>query len=306
MTIRRVVLAVLLSLLAVVAGCGSDRTGPAAAAAGDEVVLLKAGTDPQPLRLRLFEGAVSRARITMRFQLGQTVDGQDAGLPRQPGQRFTIEATTTDVSGGVATISYRYPTVEVVDTDGVDPVLLARLRDLTRPFTDINGVIRIDDRGRVLSSTIDGIDGLDASLRPLMQQLTDQLKSLSVPLPEEPVGIGGSWRGSFSVDVGGVRTDTAYTYTLDRRDGERLEISSRAVSTAHVGTSQSTSPGVEIEQVTGGSTVTGGNVMDLGRFLPLSSTGRVDGTVTMDVRAGSQRSDVEVRTSGTIELDSGG
>lgn len=261
-----------------VAGCGDDTDE----VGGDTptVELLEPGSEPQQeLVLDVEPGDEATTILTFDFSTSGTLDGSP--LPEQEVPAYSIDFTTTvdEVTDDEITSSFLYGEVSV-ERAGADPAVVEQLESALGPLQGTGGTLTQAPSGAVIDGTVDQPEGLDPVLESLLSQTNEQLKSVTVPFPEEPVGVGAQWQSETSFEIAGVTTNQDATYTLAELDGDSYAL--------EVEIEQTVEPG-EIE---GGGTIidsetTGGGRLEgsLSSLSPAQSSVTTSGTVTSEVPA---------------------
>ncbi|MDQ3758763.1 MAG: hypothetical protein M3331_02310 [Actinomycetota bacterium] len=270
--------AALVALAFGVAGCGEDTDE----VGGDTptVEVLESGSEPrQELVLDVEPGDEATTTLTFDFSTSGTLDGSP--LPEQDVPVYSIDFTTTvdEVTDEEITSSFAYDEVRV-ERAGADPAVVEQLESQLGALQGTGGTLTQAPSGAVIEGTVDQPEGLDPVLESLLSQTNEQLKSVTVPFPEEPVGVGAQWQSDTSFEIGGVTTNQAATYSLAELDGDRYALE------------------VEIEQtVVPGEIEGGGSIIDsdtagggrlegsLSSLSPVQSSVSTSGTVTSEVPA---------------------
>lgn len=309
--LRRACLALALALA--LAGCGGDSkngaettsttdasgaTGGAGtdAPAGDApvVTLLEAGAKPQKkLRLALVKGATLRAALTLKFGIKLEVDGKPVPSNVIPPIRVDLGATINDIKdNGNAEVGFSYERIDVVDDGTADKAVIDQIRASgLDKLANLTGKTTITPRGVAVDSSLDIPEDLPPALKQVVDQLSQQTGSLTVPFPEEAVGTGGKWKVTTSAAVGGIKAKLVLTYVLRQIDGDQFVLDVAYEQTA--GRQQAEFPGlpegtaVELRNllVKGKGEITG----NVAAIFPVRSTLSAAGTVNMDVKSETEQ-----------------
>ena len=227
-------------------------------------------------------------------------------MVRSPAIQITIgsEVTEVDDQGDTITTRFSYAGADILDDGTLDPQTAQAMREGLSVLDQLSGTATINSRGESVSSDFDIPDDLDPTSRQLLEQVSQQVETLTVPLPAEEVGVGAIWRAETTSSLGGIDTLLQVTYELKELDGTRYDLA--------VGYEQTAPPQeadfpaeavatVEEYLVTGAGELIG----DLGEILPASSTMAAGGDVVMHLEddTGSmelrQRLDFEIRLEST-------
>jgi len=202
---------------------GGHRTS--GGAGRSDVELISRGTgDRRRLRLRLHRGAITHLSVEVTLGVDQTVAGQHTVIS-SPAIIETLELRITDVAED-HTARYRYEVtaVEVGTGGSLSPSAEASLRQRVRQLVGLSGSGRVSDRGKTLSHELDLPASLTPELRSRLEQLDDQIGTLSVPLPEQAVGTGARWTADSEAKLSGATIDFATSYRLLGAERGRFRI----------------------------------------------------------------------------------
>ena len=180
------------------------------AASGDVTIeLLEAGAAPRQV-MRLDPEAGRSGRLEMRMEMDTTIvlDGEPLPQVDLPPFVMGMSATVDEVTDDTVRMSYSYDTVGLDGTDpgGVEQVL-ASMEGLT-------GTLTTTRSGAFVDGDVQVPDGLHPTVASSMEQFEQQLASMAVPLPTEPVGSGARWRVGTAFGLNGLETQNTATYEL--------------------------------------------------------------------------------------------
>ena len=186
------------------------------------------------------------------FETGGTLNGEP--LPEQEIPAYTSEFTTTidDVTADQIEASVVYGEIRVKRGDA-DPALAAQIESALSALEGVRGTLTLAPSGALIDGSFDEAEGLDPVLESTLSQTTEQLRSITVPFPQEEVGMGASWRVETSFEVFGVTSDQSATYTLTELRGDEYSLG--------VKIDQVIQPG----EVEGGGEITGGELTGVAR-----------------------------------------
>jgi hypothetical protein len=124
----------------------------------------------------------------------------------------------------------------------------------------------------------------------LVTQLGDQLRTLSIPFPAEPVGVGARWRATTQLTLNGIEATQVYEYKLKKRTGTKLVIGVTGTQTARRQTVElpDTASGAQLEVRKFKSSFRGENTVELTSLLPTAGQVKSNGDQTFRIKAGSQ------------------
>jgi Family of unknown function (DUF6263) len=291
---------VAIAVLGVVPALGGGPHTRESQAPGPEVEVLDAGAEPrEALRFAPAVGASEQAAMTMRLELEQS--GVSDASVKAPPVRTAIAATLQEVTpDGVLNVAFSYPSFEVLKGGGASA---EQRRAVERALSGLNGLaggLTLTTRGALVDSNVDIPPGVDRTVSQFLEQLRNQFRDLTVPLPEPAVGVGARWRVTTQLTLNGIQARQVYEYRLEKRTGTTLELDVRGTQTARRQTVDAQG-GVELRVKRYKTTFRGAITTDLTRLLPSTSRVRGSGDQTFDVRRGDDRGElrqhIEVETS---------
>jgi hypothetical protein len=238
------------------------------------------------LRYALIADTAQVADHTVEVVVDVTLAGAKAQRQASPSQGIggTIEVVRID--GGSAMVRETMQRVTVADATMTD-----QLEQLKASFVES----AIDAQGRTgevavtspapAAETAGTVAGLIQSRVPI------------IVLPDEPIGVGGTWRVSSRHDVNQVVSDVTTTYTLKSRNGDVLVVTGVIAATAKPQTVTRAEGTIDVKSMTGRGTIRA--TIDLRRPAPATE---VDETydLMMAVPNGEVRVVSTVKSSQTV------
>ncbi len=287
---------VLFAAFALAAPAFADQPAPVAQPGSDDVAQFGAsstitvtstGAEPRtPLRYNL--DALSAQTLVMDMTMAMSMD---MGFGQQQQAMPTMRMTTrfgepTAVGDDRRRVSFDLDSFDVVDTPGVDPAVTAVMRQSMAQMGTMSGWMVIDDRGQVHDGDM-SLTGGDPMVAEQLGGMSNSIEQMSVPFPEEPVGVGASWDARMDLEMNGISISQTATYTVMERTDTYVRLAMSLTQTAS--TQSITDPSMP------GMTV---------NLLSFSSTG--SGTATMFYDRMVPDSDMTLRTEMSMSVDGGG
>ncbi len=191
------------------------------------VELLDAGNAPrQVLLLAPAVGTTSLGLMTMRMKIAQS--GAVSNVVGPTTIKAKISTTVTDRSAaGSFDVAFQYPSFEVQDNGSQSSAQLRAMRKNLAVLGKLTGTYTIGPNGVVSASHVHIPTIANATVSSVLHQLSSQVAQLAIPLPAEPVGVGGRWRVTTQLDLGGIKATQTYVYTLRARHGTVLDLDVR-------------------------------------------------------------------------------
>jgi len=200
-------------------------TSEPASTAPVRVVVEDRGQEPRrALRLGVGEGdedpVTQRQELSLRVDVGGEV--QDSPSP-------VTEIDLTWRVGGAdderLEVQGTYDAVRILETPGVDPATMEATRQSLQGFEGATVQASYTRHGAALAASFDELELPEGPAGEvagqLLSGLTDTIESLSVPFPDEAVGVGARWRVDAEVVVAGLPMEVTTTVRLDELTADR-------------------------------------------------------------------------------------
>jgi len=189
------------------------------------VKLLNPGASPrQLLRIAPRAGTTGVIDLTMRISAKQLLDGADTPEPPSPGVLMSFATTVTGIEG--ERISYTFECIrgDLVEDPDIPPAILDLMRGGIKMVVGLRGTGVVSDRAVSLGATVTTGPGMDAALLAHATAINQLLDQVNTPLPAEPVGVGGSWEVTNTINQDGLTLQETITCTLAALKGNTVEI----------------------------------------------------------------------------------
>lgn len=253
------------------------------------VEVLDAGKAPlEQLRLSPPAGTSQRSAMTVTFVLERS--GVSSGTINPPPTKATVVATLQGMTpDGNLQVGFSYPSFRVLRGGQASTSERRQIEKVYAALAGLSGQLTITPQGVLVDSALNVPPGLDPSVSSLVTQLGDQLRTLPVPLPEAPVGVGARWRATTALAVNGIEVNQVYEYTLKKHSGSRIELGVRGTQTAGRQTVQlpSVAPDAQLQVQSYKTTSRGSYTIDLTSLLPVANDVRSISNQTSRIQSGS-------------------
>jgi len=270
------------------------------------VKLLAAGLTPyRTLRLKLKKGARQKVVMTMHMQPEIRIGNRPAPKTVLPPMQTVMSITVTDVKpDGEARHEFEVTAAQVVEQPGTAEFLKGVLNKALAGTVGMKGYAVISDRGITREADLALPDTLDQQQRQLMEGLRQSLDQLSFPLPEEPIGAGGSWRVAHELEMNGIRLSQTTEYTIVAFDGDRITIDVAVKQSAEPQkiSPPGLPPGATIELRSLESEGSGRTILDLGQVGPPQAKLSMSSQSQMHFTGSGQEQDMHMNMKMTLEL----
>lgn len=283
----------ILPLLTLVLVIGTS-TGPRAQApktagfpaVGEPATVTVSSTGAEPrTRLRYRIAPTYRGRMEMSMTMGMTMSMDGGTLPQMdvPAIRMVADVAVTDVSpAGDVTSTFGF-----VSIDADDPSMRAAMQEVAAALAEIKATMVINNRGELRSASFDVSKITNPTMRQTMSSAFDSIRSMSMPLPEEPVGPGAKWQVRQSLVSNGI-------HSTQRIDVELVSADAKSASLKEATVQQAAPQKVEMPQVPGATVM----------LQKLEGTG--SGTMTIAFDSLIPTSELTSRTNTVMDIDAGG
>src|SRR5262245_24865464 len=180
------------------------------------VTLVSPGANPRTaLRFVVPRDYTGRMKMDMTMSMTMGMLGQS--LPMDlPVMHVGADVTVMDVAAsGDVTFRMAFTGIEV---DGATPD--AAFTALNNDFKTITGVFVVSNRGITKQGRLDASKVNDPQFVQTLDSLTTSLNGLSMPFPEEAVGLGARWEARQVIASGGVTMFQKVDCELTAFDGK--------------------------------------------------------------------------------------
>jgi hypothetical protein len=172
------------------------------------ITVSSAGAAPRtPLRYRVPASYRGRMEMTMAMGMAMNMDGNAMPPVDVPPLRMVADVAVTSVATS-GDVSY---TFAFVSMDADDPAVRAAVQQVASALADVKGTMVINNRGETKSAAFDASKIANPQMRQTMSSAFESMRSMSLPLPEEPVGAGARWQVRQSMVSNGIQS----TQTID-------------------------------------------------------------------------------------------
>jgi hypothetical protein len=243
--------------------------------------VLDYGAEPRStLRYQFKPGQSERATMEMSINATMEMNGRKMPSTLMPPVKATMSMRVTEVApDGSARLEFKTQSAEAPVDQVAGQAGQALLTRTLAGLTLVSGSYRTDTRGRVLESSVSLPEGyVPAEAAQTMNQLMGQGNETLQQFPDEAVGPGARWQVVHKLELAGVAITMGQEYTLQSRNGNRIELAVRSVTPAvaagapaAAGTLAAVSP-----------TTAGTLLIDLNKLVPtISVQGGTDSTMTL-------------------------
>jgi len=217
--------------------------------------VVEAGAEPRAKLSYAFALGKSRT-VTSTLKLNVTAEGMQ-GAGAQPPIKFTFSVTpkTRDAVNGMVHFEVKVTGVDIaVGTGaGAPPDALAQKAALEKAFTGLEGSFDSSAQGDLANVKFSD-DKVPPQVGEMLELLSAAFEIMIVPLPSEPVGVGGKWTTATSAGRGAKGTQNAtMTMTAKTEGGATIKVDSTMGSPPAAISDPQAPPGTTVETKGGGA-----------------------------------------------------
>jgi hypothetical protein len=216
------------------------------------------------------------------------VGGNSTTETKMPVLRSGADLEVTAVSNtGDMTISMTFTDGKWIATPSSDPSMMTALNGAILALKGLSGTMVMSNRAFTRDATFDTSKVSNPQLSQAMAPIKQMLQNLSLPLPEEPVGVGATWEVRLGLNANGIQTFSRHSVEVTAMDDKSCTLKMAVEETA---------PPQSFSNPT-----IGGATMSVDAF---NSTG--SGTTKIQFDTLSPTSELNVNTKMTMSIDMGG
>lgn len=265
--------------------------------------LIEAGAEPlTELRYEFEEGRTHEMIMDMQMTMSISIEGNQGAAVTMPKMRTRIELEEEKVleNGNVHARSV-IRDMTIADDKNADPAAVTALKEELDGLEGLEGWVEMTAAGAVVAGEYKTPAGASPQLKQMVQQMQNNIKQLSFPLPLEPVGVGAKWRVMQVVRNNGLSFDQVSTCTLKSHRGKQLKLKCALEQDAEgqpftEGLPPNTTGRLLSHEAAGSSEIT----LNLSSLVPKSSS-KVEATTRIELSTDGQK--LEMETKMTMKMD---
>ena len=195
------------------------------------VTVLEPGTAPRtPLRYQLRPRQQETMDVTMH--MGMTMNIGEMSVPVElPPFTISARAEVTDIASS-GDISYAIAFTKLAVGAGGNEAVTAALKQSEASMTSVKGTGVVSNRGVPRSMKMDTSGITDPTMKQTFDQMASSFQNMSMPMPEEAVGVGARWEVRNAMESGGISIFQKTEYQVVSIDGPVLTLKAKIEQTA--------------------------------------------------------------------------
>jgi hypothetical protein len=217
---------------------------------------------------------------------------------------MTMDFTATAVAPN-GDISYEFVMSEVsVDDDGGTPGVKQQLESMLGTAKGMNGKGVVSSRGFNRGAEVSLPPNANPQLQQTMGQMKDAFSQIAVPVPEEPVGVGGKWEVRLTMKQQGMVMKQIGTYEITAINGEQISARTTVKQSADPQPMVNPQmPSVKMELMRMGGGGDGEVTFNLGKGMPEKAAAKVGTEMQVGVEAGGQKQEMTMKMDLDLKVD---
>lgn len=271
-----------------------------------QVKLLNPGKgDRQVLRFKPTVGTRQVSLMSFDQTLTLAMMGQEMPAVVAPMVTSTIEVVVTKVeANGDVHYQVRYLDVDVVAKPGTRPEMLDVMRSQLKVLQAMSGDFVMSDRGQVKSGRFELPDQADPILRSVLEQFSQSMHQISLPLPETAIGVGAQWQTTVTMALAGMNLTQMATYELASFSNNvatlKIQMAQQAPPQMINAPGLPTTAKIQLKKLQ--SEGQGQSTLDLGKPFVQQSTLSLQSTSHMSVQNAKMADELDMTTQSTIQI----
>jgi predicted peroxiredoxin len=175
--------------------------GYPAAGSPPVITVVTPGAAPRK-QLRYTVAAAQKARMDMATTMSMATNMGGMSVPMDmPTMKMTVDLGVTAIApNGDITYDLAFTGLTMDSAADTNPAIAAALQGMAAGITSIKGSATVSSRGVTKSTKL---DVADPAMKQLLGQMTSSVENLSMPFPEEAVGVGARWEVRQALTGGG-------------------------------------------------------------------------------------------------------
>lgn len=276
---------------------------------GPIVTLLSAGEEPrQSLRYQFHDGYCDTMILDMTMSLKTKMSDITLVDLSFPTTRMWAETRVEDVArDGSCRYAAKYFQVEVLETEGVSAIVAAAYETEIIKLAGMTSAGVVTARGFQPKMSYELPEGTGAETKSSMEQMTQSMKNVSAPLPEEEVGIGARWSVFMPISTNGISGTQTATFELLEVTGKAAHMKVDLVQDFPEQTVESADlpPGTVLKLTGCDSSAEGFTRVIYEKLIP-QSTLLLNSAMTMDLKVEAEETSRNMETNVKMEISTFG
>jgi hypothetical protein len=189
-----------------------------------DVRVLDAGMTPRvPLRYRVAPGQSETLYLELVRGQAMQAEGQGAQSGIPPVQLEVKMGPAEPTPQGFIRHPVQITQVRISKmAEKMSPAQREHMEKTLAPLLQVQGWSEMDVQGRIRRGEFRGMEDVPPTLRTMLGNIRSAL--LTVPFPDEPLGVRARWEVERRIQFSGVWVDQVVTYHIEKMDKEQLQL----------------------------------------------------------------------------------
>ncbi|HEY9175523.1 MAG TPA: DUF6263 family protein [Verrucomicrobiae bacterium] len=270
-----------------------------------QVRLIEPGAEPRrTLRLQVKPG--DRQTVEMITKTAVDMGGATAQAMKPPTIKMLMDVTVKGVSAeGDVAHEMVIADAGLADEAGDASPMAELMKGVLGGLKGMTSTGTTSHRGLGKTAEVKGSAGDNPLAQQSVEQMKDAMSRLTVPLPEEAIGIGAKWEVKQVVKSQGMTLNQTTTYEWVSAEGDLLKMKSTHIQQAGPQKIQNPAmPGATLALTRLAGEGVGELSIDLTKLLPVEATLQAHSEATMAVDMAGQKQNLTVKTDTETRLKS--
>ncbi len=278
-----------------------------AAAGKPMLTLLEAGAEPrQQLRFAPKAGTQEPSTMTMGMDMEMNLQGQTIPVKMPPFiMKMNVDVTAVDAATGNFDYRMALSDASVGEAGpGVDPMVVSTMKDMLGKMNGLGGTATVSPRGDVVKADFQVPDNAPNEVRQVIDSFQQSMQQISVPFPEEAVGVGAKWQVTSVVEQNGMKIGMVSTFELKSFEDGGVVVSHaiRQSADEQFVEAPGMPPGsrAKLKRLSGEGAGEGRFKLD--RATPQSFSSKLSLSLEMEVEAGGLKQNIGMKTDLDLKM----
>lgn len=256
------------------------------------------------LRYRYQVGYTAIARMDMKMSMKMQIGSGPEEAVEMPtiGMKKKIHAQEV-LSNGNLKYEFAIDAIDVGKDVALPESAINQLHGVFQGLVGTKGQVEVTSRGIMQKAEFQMPDNAHPLVTQMIDSLQQQIHQMSVPFPEEPVGVGARWTVTTQDEMGGISSTNIYHYTLEQMENDvvTMKLSAKQKAEPQNIKNPALPHGTTVKLTKLQSSESGHVVINLAQLVP---QGEISATSTMNmhIQSGTQEQDMTQSMSIAIKL----
>lgn len=213
---------------------GGEKTTTGGPGDPNAAKLVEPGADPKAPKRYVFPAGKSEVRVgQVRVAVSVEMPGAPPQQQAQPAVELTMKLASKAAQKGIFPFEVKLEKVGLAEGQGLDPRAAAQAAKELSTLVGTTAKFDVTARGNVGELSVAGDEKMaKQGAAEILEALQQTLEFVTVPFPEEPIGVGAKWEVTSVSASQGAKVTTATTFQLKEWSGDAGTITADIVRSA--------------------------------------------------------------------------